>query len=115
MPAAWPDTLPTTYMAESYSEGIADGRLISQTDTGPAKVRPRSSAMPRPLRVSMRMTSAQWHDLREFVEVDLIGGSLPFTMSWEETEELVRFVSLPTRSRLAIGVWNVSIDLEVLP
>lgn len=115
MPAEWPETLPTSFFAESISEGIGEGRLVSSMDAGPAKMRRRSSAMPRPMSGTMRMTSEQWEDLREFVETDLLGGSLAFTMTCGTVEKLVRFTEMPSRTWFAAGKWAVSINLEVLP
>lgn len=80
MTASWPETLPQRYLVDGNQQTFADGRLRSQTDTGPGKVRQRSSAMPSPLSVSLRMNEAQLEILQGFISSDLAGGSLPFTI-----------------------------------
>lgn len=115
----WPATLPQHFLQDGYSEGVADGRLVSQMEAGPAKVRRRSSAMPRPLTGRMLMDDDQLDDLRGFVDATLIGGSLPFTFpnptDFGATGILVRFASaLPRWSWRGPDAWDVSIDLEVL-
>lgn len=114
----WPASLPTDMNASDYAEGMADGRLMSQTDTGPAKVRLRSSAMARPLKGSMIMTGAQVATLRTFVDTTLLGGTLPFNFTdpIDGSTVLARFAeSLPTWSSLGGDNWTVNLDLEVLP
>lgn len=118
MADVWPASLPQKLLVEGYSEGLADGRLISQMDAGPAKVRRRSSAMPRPLQGSMIMTSAQLATMRTFVNTTLIGGSLPFDFPDPATGAtlLVRCAgSVPALTNLGGAYWNVSLDLEILP
>lgn len=118
MPDAWPSSLPDSFTFESYGEGIADGRLRSQTDTGPGKVRPRSSAMPEPLSGQMVITGAQIETLRTFVKTTLRGGSLPFFFKSQRggVQILVRFgEELPTWQRHGAGKYLVTMKLEILP
>lgn len=115
---AWPASLPQLVLVDGFSEGLGDGRLRSSMDTGPAKVRRRSSAMPRPLQGRVLMTSAQLDVLRAFVDDDLIGGSLPFSFPDPITRAsiLVRFLgSLPGWSARGPDAYDVALDLEVLP
>ena len=115
---SWPDTLPQRYRVDGNQMGMGDGRLRSQTDTGPGKMRPRSSAVADPLAVTMRMRSAQLDILKAFVRDDLAGGTLPFTIpvaigggTW-----LVRFAdSLPSWVNVGGDRYNVSLALEILP
>jgi len=118
MTAAWPTTLPDSFTFESYGEGFGDGRLRSETDTGPGKIRLRSSAIPEPLSGQMKMTGAQIEILRLFIKTTLVGGTLPFTFKSQRggSSILVRFgEDLPTWQRFATGLYLVSIKLEVLP
>lgn len=116
----WPasPTLPQRLLAETYSEGFADGRLVSQMETGPAKVRRRSSAMPRPIKGEMIMTAAQVASLRTFFNTTLIGGSLPFNFPdpiTYPTTILVRFAGgVPAVSAFG-SRYKVALDLEILP
>jgi hypothetical protein len=118
MPETWPATVPHCFTFDSLVAGLPDGRLRSQTDAGPAKVRRRSSAMPRPLAGQLVMTYAQWADLETFATVTTDGGALPFTFPSPTggTDLLVRFgESLPTWRRYGIGKVMVDLQLEVLP
>src|SRR5215207_10310859 len=118
MPETWPVGLPQCFTFDSLATGLADNRLRSQTDTGPAKVRPRSSAGPRPLSGQMVMTHAQIATLETFVETTLLGGSLPFTFPSQigGSSHLVRFANeLPGWSRHGKGHMVVSMNLEILP
>lgn len=118
MPATWPTTLPQRVRRDGYAEEIADGRLKSETDTGPGKMRPRTSARPDPLTVTMRMTGAQLDILAAFIRDDLGRGSLPFTLpavrgagTW-----LVRFADrLPSTANAGGDRYNVTLSLERLP
>jgi len=118
MADAWPASLPDYWQMDGYSDAMGDNRLISPMETGPAKVRPRSTAAPRPLRGRMIMDGDQLADLRDFVQATLIGGSLPFEMPdpIDGSTMLVRFAgSLPSWSPLGADNYSVTLDLEVLP
>src|SRR5215207_11453071 len=116
MPDVWPVTLPQCL--DSLQTGLADNRLRSNMEIGPAKVRPRSSAGPRPMSGQMVMTDAQLMELELFVETTLLRGSLPFTFPSQRdgTTLLARFAgALPSWSRHGQGHWMVSMDMEILP
>lgn len=120
MTVAWPSDLPQTLLIDGNSFGTPDGRLRSQTDTGPAKVRPRSSAMVQPVAGTMLMTSAQLAILETFTgpSGDSAGGSLPFTFPapYGGGDWLVRFAdSLPGKQNLGGDTWQVSLQFEKLP
>ena len=116
----WPASLPQWFNLSSYAGGIGDGRIRSRTDTGPGKSRRRSSATPEPIKASTDMTGAQLDILRAFVNGTLLNGSLPFTMPNPEKDVgntlMVRFAErLPTWQAKETDLWEVSLDLEVLP
>ncbi|GAA2888168.1 hypothetical protein GGQ99_004804 [Aminobacter niigataensis] len=118
MVAAWPATLPQYLLTEGYSEAQGDGRLRTQPDLGPAKVRRRSSSMPGPLQGRMTMSGAQRTILDDFVETTLAGGTLPFTFPDPLTRApiLVRFsANLPAWSSPGGDTFIAALDLEVLP
>lgn len=117
MPATWPETLPQRFLRQGNMEQLGENRLRSQTDTGPAMIRPRSSAVPGSFTGTMRMTGAQWAALITFGEATLGKWSLPFTIPepGEEGDWLVRFHSKPSRTNIGGDRWNVSMVLEVLP
>lgn len=120
MPATWPSTLPQYLQIPSNQFQTPDGRLKSPTDTGPGKIRPRTSALGKPFSGNMLMTGAQLATLDTFVSIsgDSVGGSLPFTFpapygggTW-----LVRFAAtLPTKVNMGGDTWQVSLALEQLP
>lgn len=115
----WPVTLPQCFIL-GYSDGLADGVLEVQPDTGPPIARRRSSAMPRQLGGQMRMTRAQILIMKTFCDDTLDGGVLPFNFpDPTDTGEtlLVRFAkgSLPAWQQTAAGIYRVNISLLVLP
>ena len=116
---AWPADLPQCFV-RGYSEGMADGRVSVQPDQGPDIVRGRTSSAVRPLSGQMKMTRAQVATLRNFCDVTLDRGALPFefpdpTVTGETL--LVRFAkgSLPGWQEAAGGIYTVRISLEVMP
>lgn len=115
---AWPATLPQCLPLDNQQEGMANNLIRSQPDTGPAQVRRRSSAAPRAWSGMVVLTRAQLAILRDFVEVTLLQGSLPF--SFPATSEagtwLVRFADngLPKWRRVG-PKFSVTLQLEILP
>lgn len=118
MPDVWPSELPQCIPLDNYSEGSANNLLRSQTSTGPAKVRARSTAAVRPVAFTMILSRAQLAVLRSFVEVTLVRGSASFTFpaQTEEGNWLVRFADdgLPQISRIG-SKFAVAVKLEILP
>ncbi|ODT22214.1 MAG: hypothetical protein ABS35_15290 [Kaistia sp. SCN 65-12] len=115
---AWPATLPQYLLSDGYTEAQGDGRLRTQPDIGPAKVRRRSSAMPGPLQGRMMMSGAQRTILDTFVATTLANGTLPFTFPSPLTGSpiLVRFASnLPAWSSPGGDTFVAALDLEVMP
>jgi hypothetical protein len=116
---AWPGTLPQLVQIDGFSSGNADGRLSTNMDTGPAKMRRRTSASIRPLAATIQCTGAQLATLRTFVDTTLLGGSLPFTFPAPEdgSSLLVRFSDqgLPTWNNLGGDTWQAAFKLDVLP
>jgi len=114
----WPLTLPQALLLEGNADAMGDGRIVSNTDDGPGKIRPKSSNMPRPLIGQMRMTSAQVVILEAFVRTTLLKGSLPFMFPDPMT-------NLPVLCRFTIGAlprWSfegvrymVFLNIDVLP
>ena len=113
----WPSNLPSCFILGTQSESFGDGRLRSEVDMGPSKVRRRSTAMPGSLSGVLRMTGDHLSTLRAFVQNALIGGTLPFNFPSpnDGSTLLVRFASLPSWSRTTGRIFEVSIDLEVMP
>jgi hypothetical protein len=117
MPDVWPVSLPQDFLRNSYQSAAAENRIRSQPDTGPAKVRRRSTANVRPMAGNMNITDAQLTALKTFYDTTTLSGSLPFTFPDPETAAtlLVRFDGVPGWSYVSPDVWLVMLKLEVLP
>lgn len=115
---AWPETLPQCFIL-GYNETPGDGLIETQPDIGPPISRRRSSAFTRALSGQMRMTRAQIATLRTFIDTTILDGSLPF--EFEDPTAggtlLVKFGkgNLPSWQQVAAGVYQVNINLTVLP
>lgn len=116
--AIWPTTLPQKLLIEGFAEGMANNRIRSSTDVGPAKVRPRSTAAPRTMVGAMAVTTDQLAILRDFLEVDVIQCSSPFSFpgQTDDVRLLVRIADeVPQWSYLAPDYWKVDLKFEILP
>lgn len=115
----WPDTLPQHFDRQGFALAEGDGRLKSPTDTGPGKMRRRSTAIADPMQGRMSMRLAQILALRAFLKTDLAKGSLPFWLPDPMGGDplLVRFADegLPQYQNVAGDLWTASFKLEVLP
>lgn len=116
MPDAWPDSLPQCLPVDGQGEGLADERIRSQPDAGPALVRRRSTAGVRPFSGIVILDRAQLDMLRSFVDETLDGGTLPFSFpaQSEAGTWLVRFDELPKWQRRGVR-YQVALQLEILP
>lgn len=112
----WPSNVPSCFILGSQSEQLGDGLIRSQMDTGPAKVRRRSSAMPGALSGSIRMTDPQVASLRTFVHGTLMGGALPFNFPDQRGGTiLARLAGMPSWQRMTGNTYLVSLSIEILP
>lgn len=116
---AWPVSLPHCLPLDGYAEAVADNLIRAAPDTGPAKVRRRSTSQVRPLSGMIVIDRTQLATLRTFVETTLLGGALPFTLPAQSAagDLLVRFAQggLPQWGKVAASRFNVSFQLEILP
>jgi hypothetical protein len=115
---AWPATLPQVIWAEGYGESPADVLLRTSMDTGPAKVRRRSTAGVRPVTGKIKLISSELDIFLEFYNTTLLSGSLRF--SWTEPRDNsipveMRFAELPEISAIDPGTYEVGMKLEILP
>ena len=113
----WPGTLPQNFSADGYDESPPDNVIRSQPDTGPAKIRRRTTANVRPYKTTLRFTAAQMTTFETFYVTTLVSGSLAF--DWNEPRsgsvKSFRFVSPPKYQARGGDFWNVGLDLEQLP
>lgn len=117
MAEVWPAGLPQIPLLEGLAEGTGEGRLASQADHGPAKLRPLTSAIGDPLAATIAVSTAGKAILKTFVETTLIGGTLAFTFPDPDggADLLARFATLPVYRKRGPGTWFVGLDLEILP
>ncbi|KTR07332.1 hypothetical protein NS365_04550 [Aureimonas ureilytica] len=115
--SVWPASLPQCFLLGTTNEAIGDGRIVSSMDVGPAKLRRRSSAMPGALSGRFRFTRAQLAVARDFLEVTLLGGVLPFRFPAQSKDGtvLVRLKEMPNWMRETGQTYSCELTLEVLP
>ena len=80
--ADWPATLPQNLLYSGYSESVANNRLKSSVDEGPAKIRRRTTANTRPLNGRILVDNTQLATFIEFYNTTLVSGSLRFSWVW---------------------------------
>lgn len=116
MPIVWPVALPDLPLM-GWGETFAETRVRTQTDTGPAKVRQRSTAGVRNLSLPFALTESQMGTLDTFFHTDTAGGSLRF--EWEHPRTGVtyemRFLDPPQFAETDRGLYRGTISIEVLP
>lgn len=78
--AAWPAQLPDFVLQDGYGLTFGDARLMTRPDGGPPKARRRFSRSFKMLTVQILCEADQIARLDSFWEVDLVGGTKPFTM-----------------------------------
>lgn len=122
MPIVWPPTLPVYPLADAYSEGLPNNQLRSQPSAGPAKVRPKGSPGPRPLRASFLLTSDQVDTLYEFAETTLGHGTLRFQWTHPRTGATIETRMVAAGDKLVDVApvngglqWTADIVLEIMP
>jgi hypothetical protein len=119
--ASWPGSLP-----QNQFIGVADerqsGTIRTAMDAGPAKTRPRFSAVVRNVTCPILMTGDQKADFDTFFITTLVEGSLPFTWTdpADDSTQTYRFIA-PPKFSLEVGgdagarTWKASLALEILP
>jgi hypothetical protein len=119
MTSAWDVTLPQRLLINGASQGIGDGLLEVQPDTGPSITRLRSTAVMAPLSGNMIVSSAQLATFKAFFITTLLRGSLPFTFPDPVTGAtlLVKFTKAapPSWSPLGADNFQLNLALMVLP
>ena len=107
----WPSSLPQSFLLSGYSEGMGDGRIKSNTDTGPAKIRRRSTAIPEPVTGQLLLSQSQKQTLKSFILETLLGGTLPFRLSGK----VYRFDAFPSFKPITPNLYISDFTLEALP
>lgn len=117
----WPASLPQDSFI-SLSVRKQDGRLRTQMDAGPPKMRRRFTAVRKIVSHSMILDGTDKQTLDSFYDNNLQGGSLRFNWTDPTTDASVemRFTE-PYEAQLVSGgdtagrQWRISMTLEIMP
>lgn len=115
--ATWPGTLPADFLETGFSESPPDLLIRTKMDQGPAKVRRKASAGPRPIAGSVAMKSEQVEIFDAFYVTTLMSGSIRVDWTHPRTGVTVefRFTAVPTYQPMGGDMWRVQVELEVMP
>lgn len=76
----WPSDLPQRFLRDGFSRTLADGRLSTKMERGPAKRRRGSSAAVVPVTAAIDVPVDLAARFERFWDEDTAGGSLPFLL-----------------------------------
>jgi hypothetical protein len=113
----WPNTLPAAPLLEDFQELPPETAIRTDMDTGPAKLRQRTTAAVGALMVSYLLSKAQTATLDSFYATTLSGGTGVFTYTHPRTGATVscRFVNPPEYAAVNGNYFKVTLTLEILP
>lgn len=113
----WPGTLPAFPLLEGFRETVPDTVIRTDMESGPAKIRRRTTSAVRKMAVSYLMSKAQVEALETFYLTTLLGGSLAFDFNHPRKNATVscRFVQPPVYGSANGAYFKVELELEVLP
>jgi hypothetical protein len=116
---AWPSDLPQYLQASGAQQGLGDGLLEYQPDTGPAISRRRSTAVAEPLSGNVICTQAQLEAFKVFFKTTIMRGALPFAFPDPVSRDpvLVKFTKQSPPAWVSLGGDNfqLSLSLVILP
>jgi hypothetical protein len=114
--ATWPATLPAPSL-NTLTDALPENRIRTQMDKGPDKVRRRTTANTAPLSFTLKLTTAQWNTLKTFYNTTLYSGVDTFDINHPADNSAItcRFVEPPSRTDMEGILWNVPINLEIMP
>jgi hypothetical protein len=113
----WPDTLPVAPLLENFQELLPQTTIRTDMDSGPAKVRQRTTAGVGALMVSYLLNVAETVALDSFYQTTLSGGATPFDFTHPRTGAILscRFSRPPEYTPAYGSYFKVTQSLEVLP
>jgi hypothetical protein len=113
----WPSTLPSAPLAEKYRETPPDTALRTQMETGPAKLRQRTTAGVRLFQMEYLVDAAQMASLDAFYRDDLMGGILAFDFPHPRGGGTLscRFRAPPAFAAANGEYFRAAVALEALP
>lgn len=117
MAIVWPPSLPQTPLL-GWAKQLAETRIRTQTDTGPAKVRRQfTSGVEQLSGVQILVTDAQRATFAEFFDDTTSGGALPFEWQMPDTGSTrnFRFLESPVITSVNHNTYRITMNLEALP
>lgn len=113
----WPITLPTAPLMDRFRETPPDNVLRTEMETGPAKLRRRTTAGVRVLALTYLLSAEQVADLDAFYKTTLYGGALAFSFTHPREGGTVscRFREPPVYTPVNGNYYRATLNLEVLP
>lgn len=119
MAVPWPTELSDLLDSDSFGYSIGDTVIRSDMDTGPAKLRRRSTKGIDKVTCSQKMAFDDFQTVYDFFDIDLNGGVTPFTFNHPFTGVPTdwRFISPPEFKPLGNGgiEFGISMSWEKLP
>lgn len=116
--AAWPGTLPQQVSWVNYEGSPRDGRVRTNMDAGPPKMRRRYTAGIKTIKCGQEaLTKTQISTLTTFYETTLSMGTLAFDWVDPITQAAasLRFAEKPVWHGAGSDAFNVTYSLEILP
>lgn len=115
--ASWPTSLPQLALLEGYQEQGVDNIIRSTVDQGPEITRPKYTATPVDMTVSLVLTSAQCDALDSFYDATLNYGSAAFDWLHPRTGAAVslHFRARPGYQGIGAGYFRTSLSLRQWP
>lgn len=113
----WPNTLPQRFLNRGLTVQMGYPVVRSETDGGVAKVRRRFTKGVETVTGVLLLNATQVATFRSFYRDSLSAGSRAFTWVHPETDAnvLMRFTAPPSVSMENWPVYEVTLNLEVLP
>ena len=113
----WPATLPPAPLLDGFVETTPETVIRSEMDTGPAKVRNRTTAGVRKFSMSFLLDKSQTADFDSFYLGDLGGGANSFDFTHPRSGESLRLrlVKPPQYRAQNAKYFRISLEAEALP
>lgn len=111
----WPASLVIS--RTGFKESLANNSMRSKMETGPEKVRRRTTANSYPVSFNLFLNDDQLEDLKEFYNVETYSGSIQFDFINPSNGQALtaRFSETPPSWTPNADNWDASVSLEILP
>ena len=113
---SWPDALYGHIIKDGFAETPPENTVRSEMSAGPAKLRRRTTSMPRTFNISIFLKSSNLTVFDDFFHGTLKSGSLRFNLKNPRTQDddEFRFIGNPKYVPHDKG-YEVSFQLEQMP